>query len=436
LARKEPRIAIFHLTAKTGSRGSGQSAAAKAAYITREGKYARGSSELEHALSGHHPQWAESPSEYWAAADLHERANGRLFKEIQFALPIELSPSQRLELASAFAHQLTDGEKLPFTLALHAGKGENPHAHLMVSERANDGLARSSELWFKRYNAKAPEKGGAQKTEALKPKEWLESTRELWAKMANEALERAGLDARIDHRSLENQGLERLPGIHLGPKFMAMEERGIRTVRGDLVLAREAANLEIKEIQQYREILQDECDRQTPSREEPQRASGPDRAANPSVSEDIAGARSERGGPEKISQPDRASPEKSPGGAGEISKTTHRQPEQIHGEPQRTRAKPNDSIAYGEKSGFWDSLETLSGGVEYIRRHARSAYDRIVALVKPPSRDTTERDDLALPARGIESPKRGPNLGPNLPSDHFKEEEKEKKKDISKGWSR
>lgn len=81
----------------------------------------------------------------------------------------------------------------------------------MISERINDGIERPAAQWFKRYNGKTPEKGGAQKTEALKPKAWLEQTREAWADHANRALERAGHDARIDHRTLEAQGIERLP---------------------------------------------------------------------------------------------------------------------------------------------------------------------------------------------------------------------------------
>ena len=53
----------------------------------------------------------------------------------------------------------------PYTLAVHRGQGENPHAHLMISERANDGIERSREQWFKRYNSKDPEKGRAQTSE-------------------------------------------------------------------------------------------------------------------------------------------------------------------------------------------------------------------------------------------------------------------------------
>ena len=67
-------MAIYHLTAKTGSRSGGQSARAKADYIQREGKYARDMDEVLHAESGHMPEFVERPADYWDAADLYERA--------------------------------------------------------------------------------------------------------------------------------------------------------------------------------------------------------------------------------------------------------------------------------------------------------------------------------------------------------------------------
>ena len=62
----------------------------------------------------------------------------------------------------------------------------------MISERANDGIKRSREQWFKRYNSKEPEKGRARKSMATRPKDWLEQTRKDWADHANQALARAG----------------------------------------------------------------------------------------------------------------------------------------------------------------------------------------------------------------------------------------------------
>ena len=256
-------MSIYHLTAKTGSRNGGQSAKAKADYIQREGKYARDRDEVLHTQSGHMPEWAERPSDYWDAADLYERANGRLFKEVEFALPIELTLEQQKALASEFAQHLTGAERLPYTLAIHAGDGENPHCHLMISERKNDGVQRPADQWFKRYNAKQPERGGAQKSESLKPKTWLEQTREAWAQHANRALEMAGHDVRIDHRTLEAQGIERLPGVHLGPNVVEMEGRGLRTDRADVALSIDTANGQIIDLHEYREAIEHERDRQS-----------------------------------------------------------------------------------------------------------------------------------------------------------------------------
>ena len=189
---------------------------------------------LVHTESRNMPQWAEAnPTSYWDAADTYERTNGRLYKEVEFALPRELDNEARLELARTFANDLTAEKNLPYTLALHEGYGENPHAHLLISERMNDGIERDPDQWFSRYNRDHPELGGAEKTDSLKPKAWLEDTRELWAQEANHALEQEGYTADLDHRSLEAQGIERAPTVHLGPQAMAMEEQGIITERGD-----------------------------------------------------------------------------------------------------------------------------------------------------------------------------------------------------------
>ena len=238
------RGAIFHLNARTGSRSKGQSARAAAAYIQREAEYSRDQAdELVYAESAHMPSWADAePTAYWDAADLYERANGRLFKRVEVALPVALTTDEQRELAVGFAHSLTDDEQLPYTLAIHAGEGTNPHCHLLISERTNDGLERSPEQWFRRHNAAEPERGGARKTEALKPKAWLEETRAAWAEQTNQALERAGHAIRIDHRSLEAQGIERLPSLHLGPTVAAMEARGIETERGAEARRRESVN--------------------------------------------------------------------------------------------------------------------------------------------------------------------------------------------------
>ena len=227
-------VAVYHLKVGFGSRSGGQSARAKNEYIEREGRYAADGDEREHVEHGHMPAWAQDdPHAYWQAADAHERANGRLYSEVQFALPRELDAAGRRELAGAFAAQVCGGERLPYTLALHRGgpAGENPHAHLMFSERGNDGIARSEEQWFKRHNPTAPAQGGARKSRAAKAGDWLASTRQTWEQTANRALEQAGREERIDGRSLPDRRdaahregdleraaeLSREPNVHRGP---------------------------------------------------------------------------------------------------------------------------------------------------------------------------------------------------------------------------
>lgn len=278
-------MAIYHLHVNTGSRQGGQSAGAKADYIQREGKYDREDDEVAHTESGHMPKWAaDEPNDYWQGADAGERANGRLFREVEFALPLELDEGQQVELAREFAQEITKDEHLPYMLAIHRGesqdpsKPDNPHCHLMISERTNDGIERSAETWFKRYNAAAPEKGGARKSTATKPKEWLEDTREAWGERANQALERAGHDERIHEGTLERQywdavgkGNEqeaarlqdREPGVHLGPA-LHMEERGIATERGSLHVEIAECNAVAAQIVDYRDaerVLQNGIDR-------------------------------------------------------------------------------------------------------------------------------------------------------------------------------
>ena len=111
------------------------------------------------------------PSQAMVASTNTSGLTGSSYREVQFALPKELSEGERRELASGFAKRLT------YTLAVHRGDGENPHAHLMISERGLDGVERDSETWFRRYNRQEPEKGGARKSRAAMPKAWLEDTR-------------------------------------------------------------------------------------------------------------------------------------------------------------------------------------------------------------------------------------------------------------------
>jgi len=178
------------------------------------------------------PSWAEDDaSEYWDAADLYERANARLYVSADFALPRDLTLEDQVALAHEFAQQLTTDESLPYTLAIHSGRDangqeHNPHAHLMISERKNDGIERSPEEWFSRANLSDPRKAGAEKSRTFHGREWVESARERWADLTNKTMARLGREERVDHRSYERQGVAQQAGEHYGPKAAHMVARG------------------------------------------------------------------------------------------------------------------------------------------------------------------------------------------------------------------
>ena len=221
---KNKGMASYHLTAKIGAKGK---AASHAAYISREGKYSGREryEDLEATGHGNMPKWAEhAPANFWIAADEYERANGSTYREIEVALPRELTPDQRRELVEDFVRREL-GEQHVYQWGVHnpkaaLEKGEQPHAHIMYSERRLDGIERDPDQFFKRYNAKNPERGGAQKASGGKArgelKDELLATRQRWAEVQNEHLARHGHDVRVDHRSLNDQGIDRVPEKHLG----------------------------------------------------------------------------------------------------------------------------------------------------------------------------------------------------------------------------
>src|SRR3989442_8420524 len=225
---------FYHLSFRSGSRAGGSCAKAAHAYVTRTGEYE--GPDRDPALyteSDHLPSWTgDEPKDYWDAADLYERANGRLYVSADFALPRDLDLDDQITLAHAFAQELTAKERLPYTVAIHAGRDaegneHNPHAHLMISERQNDGISRSRERWFRRANSLHPDRGGAPKSRTFHGREWMEDARERWAALTNAALERRGHDQRVDHRSYQRQGVDREPGDHYGPRAAHMVARGL-----------------------------------------------------------------------------------------------------------------------------------------------------------------------------------------------------------------
>lgn len=212
-------MAIGRLSVGIGKKGK---ASPHAKYIAREGKYAKPSyheEKLENTGHGNMPKWAEhNPNDFWQMADEHERKNGSTYREHVIALPRELDEYERHELIKDWIAQEI-GEKHAYQYAIHnppaLDGGEQPHAHIMFSERTIDDVERDPDQYFKRYNSKNPEKGGAKKANTPKfsaeRKEELKAMRDRWEKTCNAHLERAGYSYRISMKSLKEQGIEREP---------------------------------------------------------------------------------------------------------------------------------------------------------------------------------------------------------------------------------
>ncbi|MBJ5736299.1 MobA/MobL family protein, partial [Salmonella enterica subsp. enterica serovar Indiana] len=193
-------MASYHCTVKTGAKGG---ALKHADYISRSGEYKNYKSreDLEFSSSGNMPSWAkENPAELWKAADEFERKNGTAYREIEIALPRELTREQRIELVEDFV-QKELGDRHAYQYAIHNPPGaidgkEQPHAHIMFCERINDGIERDPQQFFKRANSKSPEQGGAKKARfgetQQERKAALVALRSRWADVQNEHLARHG----------------------------------------------------------------------------------------------------------------------------------------------------------------------------------------------------------------------------------------------------
>jgi Ti-type conjugative transfer relaxase TraA len=230
-------MAIYHLSMKPLSRGSGRSAVAAAAYRAaetlenqRDGlvhDFSRRSG-VEHAEivlpTGVDAEWAKDRSTLWNAAELAEkRRDARVAREIEVSLPHELSAEQRLELTRGFAKELADRYGVAVDVAIHSPHGHtdirNHHAHLMMTTRrvGPDGLGEKSELELENQRLLA--------IGLPTSHEQLRALRVSWEERTNEHLARAGLDIRIDHRSHQERGLEIEPTQHMGVHATQMERR-------------------------------------------------------------------------------------------------------------------------------------------------------------------------------------------------------------------
>lgn len=229
----------YHVEIKSGKKGS---AAEHAKYIVREGTH-RKRDDLIATGYGNMPEWAQdNPVTFWKTADRFERANGATYRELIIALPNEFTLAQHQAFVSEAIHSLI-GNK-PHQYAIHRseaklGEVDNPHMHLIYTDRQPDEHQRLPEQTFARYNSKHPDRGGCRKDSGgktpLELRDEVIAKRKLVADIQNQMLAEMGASTRVDHRSHRERGIERQPERHLG-------QARIRTMtvqdRADYVAAR------------------------------------------------------------------------------------------------------------------------------------------------------------------------------------------------------
>jgi ATP-dependent exoDNAse (exonuclease V) alpha subunit len=219
-------MAIFRLEAKIFARENrGRSIVAAAAYRTgtklkdeirdKTFDYARRvKSVIESTILAPEgaPAWATNSGQLWNTVEAGEkRKDAQLAREFVLAVPRELSTDAQFQTAVDWAKKELVTSGMVAEVSLHHSKdGKNPHVHILCTMRKIDG----------------------DKFSAKKPREWndvglLVKQRETWADAVNAALEKAGRDERVDHRSLKDQGIDRLPQPKIGVTATAMKRNGV-----------------------------------------------------------------------------------------------------------------------------------------------------------------------------------------------------------------
>ncbi|MEI2780063.1 MAG: MobQ family relaxase [Candidatus Competibacter sp.] len=238
-------MATYHLSAKTIGRSHGRSATAAAAYrsgaritdertgVLHDYRRRRGVEAAFLLLPADAPDWASDRALLWNAAERAEtRKNSTVAREFEIALPAELDAGERQRLAFDFARELVERHGCAADVAIHrpgrAGDPRNHHAHVLLTTRR---------LTAAGFGEKTRELDDLKSGEIGR---W----RERFADLQNERLREVGVEARVDHRSLEAQGNDREATIHLGPTATALERRGVPTRLGESNRAVQASNAE------------------------------------------------------------------------------------------------------------------------------------------------------------------------------------------------
>src|SRR6266699_3367761 len=219
-------MAIYHLHVKVIGRKSGSSAVASAANrsgsrlrderLDRSHDFSakRGVVHSEAMLPKNAPEAWSDRERLWNDVEACEiRKDAQLAREVEFALPREMTQAQGIQLARDFVQAEFVDRGMIADLNVHWDIGEDglakPHAHVMLTMRAVD------------------ENGFGRKVREWNRTEMVQRWRERWTELANERLAELDIDARIDHRSFEAQGIALEPQSQIGAPAQRIEGEGI-----------------------------------------------------------------------------------------------------------------------------------------------------------------------------------------------------------------
>ena len=258
--REVDDISLFHFHVTQISRAAGQSAVASAAYRAGEKLYSdyygedsdymakHGVLHSEILLPPHAPERLRDRETLWNEVEKAERRkDAQLAYSFDIALQNELSFEENLELARKFLQENFVAAGMIVDFAIHDPERngtQNPHFHVMAPIRPlnQDGTWGAKQRMVYRLDEAGQriwKPNGKYAVDAVPTTDWgrpetLDRWREAWANLVNQKLDEKGLDCRIDHRSYADQAVDLLPTVHEGVAVRQMEQRGIRTEKGDL----------------------------------------------------------------------------------------------------------------------------------------------------------------------------------------------------------
>jgi hypothetical protein len=187
------------------------------------------------------PEWMRQHERLWNAVEFKEDESNRhesaqLARHLEFALPVELTPEENRALALGVGNEFMK-RGMVAQVSVHEPEPDNgqrnPHAHLLLTMREvnEEGFGKKNREWNGGWMTAGVPDGGQ-----------LKGWRAMIAEHTNDALEKAGHDARVDARSFKDMGIDQVPGVHQGKEATALERKGERTRRRDKQKVAQAVN--------------------------------------------------------------------------------------------------------------------------------------------------------------------------------------------------